>query len=89
MESDPRLATVPAGRLVCIQDIAEMLGVKRDTVDLWKARDKEGRKLAAPMPTPVLGKGSNRVRENIAFPLYDRDEIIAWANATGRLRPRS
>lgn len=77
---DPRLANVPAGRLIGIADIAVLLNVQRETVDLWSARDKDGRSQVSPMPSHVLPKeGDLQIT-----PLWDRDEIIAWAQTTGR-----
>lgn len=82
--ADPRLATVPAGRLIDMPTIAEMLGVKRTTVEGWRIRDQRPRREAQPMPSPVI-VASGRI------PLWDRDEIKVWANITGRsiVNPRA
>lgn len=84
---DPRLAVVPVGRLITIRAIATLLGVQRETVDLWRSRDKQGRAQATPMPEPLLPRPGVDVGNR--EPYFDRDEIVAWALSTGRLKPKA
>jgi predicted DNA-binding transcriptional regulator AlpA len=54
--------------LVGIPEVAELLGVKRETVDKWRRRGR------LPEPGWVVG-GS---------PVWEAGEIRAWAKTTGR-----
>lgn len=67
--------------LVSISDIADLLGVKRETVDLWRVRDRRGRTAVRPMPDPVVPHDTCRS----SCPLWSREQILEWAAATGRL----
>lgn len=66
--------------LVSIADIADLLGVKRETTDLWRVRDRRGRVAVLPMPKPVVPHATCRS----SCPLWDRNEVIEWAKATNR-----
>lgn len=79
-EGDLRLCSVTADRLIGIADVAALLGVKRTTVDLWRTRDRRGRVAVEAMPTPVLPRPHDLTRT----PFWDRREIEAWAQRTGR-----
>jgi hypothetical protein len=84
--SDPRLRTpMLLTDLVTIEEIAKMppVHVKRETVDGWRRRDKDGRKEANPMPAPVLPLEG----QNARTPYWDRKAISAWLHATGRMSP--
>lgn len=75
-------ADIRVSDLVSIADIADLLGVKRETVDLWRVRDRRGRTVVLPMPAPVIPNDTCRS----ACPLWSRTQILKWAGATGRLR---
>jgi type I restriction enzyme M protein len=59
--------------LISMADIARLAGEKRATVGNWKARNPDEFPLER-------GRGSRG-------PLYDRAEVIAWLEATNRLKP--
>lgn len=65
---DPELRAV-AVYLVGPAEISELLGIDANTVNVWKSRHRD-------FPTPV-----RRLRSG---DLWDRREILAWAEATGR-----
>lgn len=58
--------TEPVG----LAEIAERLGVKRGTVDVWRRRDR--------LPEPRWTVGGR--------PAWDWADIVAWAERTGRRR---
>lgn len=78
---DARLQTTPVSELIGIIDVARLLGVKRQTVDLWRVRDRRGRTVAEPLPEPLVPNE----RCTSTCPLWSRSEILAWAKASGRL----
>ncbi len=49
-------------------EVAELLGISRQRVQVLTKRD------TFPQPIVVLAMG----------PVWDRDEVLAWAEATGR-----
>ncbi len=58
-----------------LQDIADLAHVQRPVVSMWRARPRvRGREI--PFPQPVTSSGG--------LDRFDRDEIIAWLEATGR-----
>lgn len=61
--------------VLSLQDIADLAHVQRAVVSMWRRRPRaRGREL--PFPQPVAsGGGGDR---------FDRDEIVAWLEATGR-----
>jgi hypothetical protein len=75
------LDTTPVSDLVSIVDIAHLLGVRRETVDLWRVRDRRGRTVVQPLPVPLIPNADCQS----ACPLWSKTQIIAWAQATGRL----
>jgi glutathione-regulated potassium-efflux system ancillary protein KefG len=59
--------------LIDAQAVAKILGLaQRNTVSLYQRR-------YADMPRPVVDLGSGRCK------MWLRHEIVAWANATGRV----
>lgn len=80
---DPRLQ-LPISRLVGIAEIAQMAEppVKRETVDLWRIRDRRGRRDVMPMPQPILPREGDLTHT----PLFDKEEILRWMHQTGRVR---
>ena len=59
--------------LISMADIAQLAGQSRATVGNWKSRNLD-------FP-PERGRGSRG-------PLYDRAEVVAWLQATNRLKPQ-
>lgn len=62
-----------AEHIVGPAEIADLLGVHANTINAWKARDLD-------FPAPI-----RRLR---GIDLWDRREVLAWAERTGRY-PRS
>jgi hypothetical protein len=62
-----------AEHIVGPAEIADLLGVHANTINAWKVRDLD-------FPTPI-----RRLR---GIDLWDRREVLAWAERTGRY-PRS
>ncbi len=56
------------GRLLGISEVADMFGVRRDTVDKWRTRD------VLPEPDADLHAG----------PVWWETTLIRWARRTGR-----
>lgn len=54
-------------------EIAELLGIEANTINVWKTRD-----LGFPAPVRRLRSGD----------LWDLREVKAWAAATGRLKDK-
>ena len=65
--------------LVGPQEIAELLSVKLRTVHMWTYRTNESprRRNAFPPPSRIIS----------SVPLWAKQEIMAWADASGRLQP--
>lgn len=63
---------------VGISEIAERLGVRRQTVDSWRSRGKVDRERSTPIPQPatIITK----------TPIWDWATIQEWAISTGRLQ---
>jgi hypothetical protein len=61
-----------AEHIVGPAEIADLLGVHANTINAWKVRDLD-------FPTPI-----RRLR---GIDLWDRREVLAWANRTGRYPP--
>jgi len=58
-----------------MQDIAELAGVSRPAVSMWRRRPRvHGRIVPFPSPAAVVG-GVER---------FDRDEVVSWLRETGR-----
>jgi len=60
---------------VGVKDIAERLGVKQQTVSMWRFRSQEG-KLPVPMPEPRWTVSD--------MPVWQWSDIKKWAKKTGR-----
>lgn len=60
-------------------EVAELLGVRVETVHQWRFRSKVAPETAraAPLPDPEWGIVSG-------VPLWTRRQILAWAEETGR-----
>lgn len=60
---------IPASELVGPDEVAELLGVQRHTIVVWRHRQI--------MPTPAVVLSG--------VPLWDRQDVEKWAHETGRL----
>lgn len=64
-------------RPVAVSDVATLLGVSVHTVNQWKRRAATAKQVE-PLPSPV-GKVAG-------VDYWWEDEIVAWAERTGRLK---
>src|SRR5947209_6696 len=62
-------------RTLSLSDIAELAQVQRPVVSMWRHRPR-ARGVESPFPAPVTTEGGAE--------RFDRDEIVAWLESTGR-----
>ena len=72
---------MPSSEVVGVREIAERLGMRRETVSMWVTRGwpKGDRSAKPPKPPTTVGTVSGQVA-------YRWVDVERWAKATGRLR---